>query len=222
LQENRQHTYLIRLKKNSRISKQNVTKMIIKITRVLGQHICVVASLFCIFFATSCHAACGVIAGVTCNGGVCERGNCVCPPFLTGPDCKYTCPGPLASPCNGRGTCIFSNDIKSPSAICSCAEYFRGPACTVLCPTFSGSVCSGRGLCNQNGTCDCNSGFVGSDCSNECSGGSQMPCFGHGKCLSNRTCVCDDGYFGESCRLQCASSRGLLCSGRGVFCFMNI
>lgn len=181
----------------------------------IRQYICILACSG-ILFATRCHGTCGLVAGVMCNGGLCDRGSCICPPYLIGPDCRFTCPGPLSSSCNGRGTCVLSNDVVLQSALCTCVEKFRGPDCAIACPVFSGTVCSGRGLCSANGTCHCNSGFVGSDCSKECSGGSQMPCSGHGKCLPNATCSCYNGYFGESCSAHCVSNRGMICSGRGT------
>ncbi len=175
----------------------------------------------CIFLVSSCRAQCGLVAGIICNGGACERGNCVCPSYLIGPDCNYQCPGPAESPCNGKGACLLSSNAPSQSAICSCADRFRGPACTVSCPMFSESICSGRGMCDNNGTCACNDGFVGSDCSIECRGGSANPCSGKGMCLPDGSCACDAGRYGERCQASCASNNGILCSGRGIILMLS-
>jgi hypothetical protein len=199
--------------------------------------------MVCILFAFGCSCECGLEKGAICNGGLCERGDCVCPPYLIGPNCKYRCPGPESSPCNDRGAedarmtratrhtslcmltsstgkCLLPSDATVQNAVCFCVEQFRGVACTIPCPVFSGSVCSGRGLCNGNGTCDCIAGFVGSDCSKECAGGSMMPCSGWGTCLSNGSCACDAGRYGEHCQARCASNKGTICSGRGILCYV--
>ena len=182
-------------------------------------HCFALVSFVGILFAVGSQAACGIVNGIMCNGGLCESGNCVCPPYLVGPNCKYQCPGPPSSPCSDKGACFAHQE----SAMCSCAEIFRGLACTIACPIFSGAVCSGRGLCNNSGSCLCNEGFVGSDCSRECSGGAISPCSAHGKCLASGSCLCDNGRTGENCQLYCPSGKnGLICSGRGKSAKKNL
>mmetsp|Transcript_61747 Transcript_61747/g.134118 ORF Transcript_61747/g.134118 Transcript_61747/m.134118 type:complete len:477 (-) Transcript_61747:44-1474(-) len=112
---------------------------------------------------------------------------CECPKSLIRGqmlDCDRDCPGDMAPPCSGHGTCVSAPSqtfarceskahlvicVNERQPICDCELGYMGEMCEQVCPGLStDTVCSGHGQCVSYGgapLCSCDFGWAHTDCS---------------------------------------------------------
>ena len=165
-----------------------------------------------------------------------------CVPSQTGSDCDKSCPdtiypakfnaapgSPYALPCNGQGSCYFSDTTEK--AECECDEGYNGTSCAVPCPRFADDVkpCSGHGACMFNASdgttyCGCDDPYEGDLCETSTPATTCVNCnTTQGICVEEngeQVCKCLEGYYDDACDSQCGCQNGGRCSNNGT-CYWN-
>ncbi|XP_041377182.1 N-acetylglucosamine-1-phosphodiester alpha-N-acetylglucosaminidase-like [Gigantopelta aegis] len=118
--------------------------------------------------------------------GVCQRGQCVCSGYWSGPECNVlSCP----DNCSRRGHCKKDG--------CLCDPGWHGNNCSLACPVLRfGQDCSQQCACQNGGVCDtvsgsctCRAGYTGQFCQS----------------------ICPYGFFGARCKSVCLCEESCFC-----------